>query len=255
MNAADVADAVHDRRFGGVARALGEAAARRLRLAHFTVVGIGGVGSWTVEALARCGVGAITLIDLDHIAESNLNRQVHALEATLGASKAATMAARIAQIDPVCRVRVVDDFVTAENAADLLPAEGILIDAIDQPRAKAAMIALARQRGQRIVVCGAAGALTNALSLRRDDLARTRQDPLLASVRARLRRDHGFTREAGRAFGVDALYFGAQRPVTAVCAPDAGAPLSCAGYGSLVTVTAPLGFAAAGLAIEWAGTP
>lgn len=276
--AAEAGDAAgegtRERRFGGVARLLGAAALDRLQAAHFVVVGIGGVGSWTAEALARSGAGALTLVDMDHVAESNLNRQVHALESTLGAAKGEAMRERIAGIWRGCRVALVDDFVTAENAAALIPEDAIVVDAIDQPRAKAAMIALCRRRRQPLVVCGGAGAVTDALSLRRADLALVRGDPLLASVRARLRREHGFPREPGRRFGVTALYFEAQRLKAAPEAPAAacalpggdpalpggetsaappgrgGAPLACAGYGSMVTVTAALGFAAAGLAIE-----
>lgn len=259
-----------ERRFGGVSRLLGAAALARLQAAHFVVVGIGGVGSWAAEALARSGAGALTLIDMDHVAESNINRQAHALEATLGAAKGEAMRERIAGIWPGCRVTLVDDFVTAENAGALLPEGAIVVDAIDQPRAKAAMISLCRRRGQPLVVCGGAGAVIDGLGLKRADLALVRGDPLLAAVRARLRREHGFPREAGKRFGVAALYFEAQRvrPAgaggkAAVGAADgggdavscevpvrAGAPLACAGYGSLVTVTAALGFAAAGLAIE-----
>jgi len=240
------------RRFGGVARLLGDAASARLREARVTVVGLGGVGSWAAEALARSGVGALTLIDLDHVAESNLNRQIQALGSTLGAAKGETMARRIADIAPECAVTVIDDFVTPDNCAVLLPAEGVVLDAIDAPRAKAAMIALCRTRGQPIVVCGGAGAVRDAFALRRGDLARTRGDPLLASVRARLRREHGFPREAGRLFRVQAVWFEAQRVADQACAPEAGAPLACAGYGSIVTVTGALGFAAASVAMELA---
>jgi tRNA A37 threonylcarbamoyladenosine dehydratase len=233
-----------------VARLLGDPAAARLREAHFTVVGIGGVGSWTAEALARSGVGSLTLVDLDHVTESNINRQVQALGSTLGAAKGEAMARRIADIAPNCRVRLVDDFVTPDNADELLPRDGVVIDAIDQPRAKAAMIAVCHRRGQPLVVCGGAGAVTDVLGLRHSDLSKTRGDPLLASVRARLRREHGFPREPGRPFGVTALHFESQRATGRICAADAGAPLACAGYGSIVTVTGTLGFAAAALAIE-----
>lgn len=255
------ADEARERRFGGVARLLGEQALARLGASHVAVVGIGGVGSWAAEALARSGVGALTLIDLDHVAESNINRQVHALDSTLGAAKGETMARRIAQIAPLCAVHVVDDFVTPDNAASLLPPDAIVVDAIDQPRAKAAIVALAVARGQSLVVCGAAGGVVDGLTLRRGDLAHTRGDPLLASVRARLRRHHGFARDLQRAFAVDALYFAGPRPAQragggATGAPGApgaaGAPLACAGYGSIVTVTAAMGLAAAGLAIGFA---
>ena len=236
---------VDERRFGGLARLVGSLGLARLAAAHVCVVGVGGVGSWSAEALARSGVGRLTLIDLDHIAESNINRQVHALEATLGAAKIEVMRERIAQISPSCKVERVDDFVTADNASALIPPDAWLIDAIDQPRAKAAMIALARGRGQPVVVCGAAGARTDPLALVRDDLALTRGDALLASVRARLRREYAFPREAGRRFGVTAIY-SRQLPAGGTApALDSGAPLACAGYGSVVTVTATMGLAAA----------
>jgi tRNA A37 threonylcarbamoyladenosine dehydratase len=238
------------RRFGGVARLLGDAALERLRAAHVVVAGVGGVGSWAAEALARSGVGKITLIDLDHVAESNINRQVHALEATLGAAKIEAMAARIAQISPECAVQRVDDFVTHDNAESLLAPHAIVIDAIDQPRAKAAMIAVCQRRGQPIVVCGAAGAIADPLALRCSDLASTRGDRLLASVRSRLRREHGFTRARDGVFHVRALHFDAQRAGARGADAHAGAALACAGYGSIVTVTATMGFAAAALAIE-----
>lgn len=243
------------RRFGGVARLYGDDALPALARAHVCVVGIGGVGSWTAEALARSGVGHLTLIDLDHVAESNVNRQVHALDSTLGASKVEVMRARIADISPHCTVRIVDDFVTAGNVEQVVPADAAVVDAIDAPRAKAALIACACRRGQPIVVCGGAGGRTDPLRLRRDDLSRTRGDALLAAVRARLRREHGFPREAGKRFRVEALHSDeplsrAQREAACHDVAAGGAPLNCAGYGSLVTVTAAMGLAAASWAIE-----
>ena len=239
-----------ERRFGGLARLVGTVGLARLHAAHVCVVGVGGVGSWSVEALARSGVGRLTLIDLDHVAESNINRQVHALESTLGSAKIAVMRERIAQISPNCQVTEVDDFVTADNASALIPADAWLIDAIDQPRAKAAMIALARARRQSVVVCGAAGARTDPLALSREDLALTRGDALLASVRARLRREHGFPREAGRRFGVVAICSREAPASRGARGGEAGAPLACAGYGSAVTVTATMGLAAAAWVID-----
>lgn len=243
------------RRFGGVARLYGEDALPALARAHVCIVGLGGVGSWTAEALARSGVGQLTLIDLDHVAESNVNRQVHALDSTLGASKVGAMAARIVDISPHCRVHVVDDFVTVDNVEQVVPVDAAIVDAIDAPRAKAALIACARRRGQPIVVCGGAGGRTDPLRLRRDDLSRTRGDALLAAVRARLRREHGFPREAGKRFRVEALHSDeplsrARREAACQDAAAGGAPLNCAGYGSLVTVTASMGLAAASWAIE-----
>ncbi|MEZ5729872.1 MAG: tRNA threonylcarbamoyladenosine dehydratase [Burkholderiaceae bacterium] len=243
-------DIAAERRFASAFRLLGPAAGAALAAGHVVVVGIGGVGSWAAEALARSGVGRLTLIDLDHVAESNVNRQVHALESTLGAAKVSTMAARIGQISPACRVGCIEDFITETNADALLPADAdVIIDAIDQTRPKATMIALARRRRQAIVVCGAAGGRLDPLRLARADLARTRGDALLASVRARLRREHGFTRDPKRAFGVTAIYSDEQVAGSGSSGP-AGAPLACAGYGSLVTVTATMGMAAAAFAID-----
>lgn len=241
----DTADTPRARRFGGVARLYGTAGAARIGAAHAVVIGLGGVGSWAAEALARCGIGRLTLIDLDHVAESNLNRQVHALGATLGASKVDAMAARIADISPDTDVIRIDDFVTADNASAVVDASAqVVIDAIDAPRAKAAVIALCVARGQPVLVCGAAGGRSDPLALRRSDLAQVRGDALLAAVRARLRRDHGFARGTDAVFGVPAIWSpapaGAAQP-----SADAGAPLACAGYGSVVMMTAAMGLAAA----------
>ncbi len=231
------------RRFGGVARIHGERALATLAGSHACVIGIGGVGSWTAEALARSGIGRLTLIDLDHIAESNVNRQVHALGSTLGAAKVEVMRRRIADIAPDCAVDAIDAYVDPGNVERLVPADALVVDAIDAPRAKAALIACLRMRAQPLVVCGAAGGRTDPLRLRRDDLSRTRGDALLAAVRARLRREHGFPRDAARRFRVEAIY--SDEPPGRAAAAGAGAPLGCAGYGSLVTVTASMGLAAA----------
>jgi len=241
-----------DRRFAAVGRLIGAAGLERLRAAHVVVVGLGGVGSWAAEALARSGVGALTLIDLDHVAESNLNRQLHATQATLGAAKVVAMQERIRSIMDDCRVTVVDAFVTAEDVEVLLPpdADG-LIDATDAPRAKAAMIAWAARMNCAMVVCGAAGGRLDPLALRRSDLAQVQGDRLLAAVRARLRRDHDFP-GPGQRFGVAAIH-AVGAPMGLAPARDAAggaAPLACAGYGSIVTVTAAMGFAAAGAVMD-----
>ncbi len=241
----------HARRFGGVARLFGAAALEALGASHIVVVGVGGVGSWAAEALARSAVGRITLVDMDHVAESNINRQIHALDTTLGRSKIEAMAERIAAISPRCRVDLVDDFVDPGNASVLVPADAdVVIDAIDSPAAKAALVAACVARGQAVIVCGGAGGRTDPLQLRQGDLADSRHDPLLASLRARLRREHGFPRAGKGRFGVPALWFDAPGPGGIAPAGGSGTPLACAGYGSLVTVTAPLGFAAAGLALQ-----
>ena len=250
---ADSVPALADRRFGGVARTWGDAGAQRIAQAHGVVVGVGGVGSWAAEALARCGIGILTLIDLDQVAESNINRQVHALESTVGAAKVQVMAARIGEISPATQVRCIEDFIDPDNVAACVPeSAAVVIDAIDAPRAKAALIALCVARGQAIQVCGAAGGRTDPLALVRSDLALTRADALLASVRARLRRDHGFLREPQRPFGVPAVWSPAppSAPSPPVSLSEAGAPLACAGYGSVVMVTAAMGFAAAAGAVD-----
>jgi tRNA A37 threonylcarbamoyladenosine dehydratase len=258
-------DEVQSRRFGGVARLHGGRALDTLARAHVCVVGVGGVGSWCVEGLARSGVGRLTLVDMDHVSESNINRQLPALDSTLGAAKIEVMRARIADISPRCVVHPVDDFVTIDNLGELIPRDAVLVDAIDQPRVKAAMIAQARLRGQPVIVCGAAGARIDPLALRCEDLALTRGDALLAAVRSRLRKAHGFSREPGRKFSVPVIYsIEVPRALPDACEPMsasenagaatpalAGAPLACGGYGSLVTVTAPMGFAAAAAALDF----
>ena len=241
------------RRFGGIERLYGAGSLARLAAAHVCVVGIGGVGSWAVEALARSGIGRITLIDLDHIAESNINRQIHALDATLGQAKVQAMGKRIAQINPGCDVAAVDDFVDADNVARVLPACDAVIDAIDNVRAKAALIAHARAQGIRIVTTGGAGGRTDPTRIELADLSRTTQDALASKTRALLRKAYGFPREPKRKFGVDCVFSAEplRRPATTVvCAADApamdgGAGLACAGYGSSMAVTAGFGLAAA----------
>lgn len=234
-----------------MARSYGTEAAAAIACAHAVVIGIGGVGSWAAEALARSGIGALTLIDLDHIAESNVNRQVHALGSTLGAAKVSVMAARIHDISPDCRVQAIDEFIAPANVEALVdPTAAVVIDAIDAPRAKAALIALCARRGQAVVVCGAAGGRIDPLALSRADLTEVRSDALIAAVRARLRRDHGFPREAGRRFGIEAIWSPAPEGTRGPARGEAGAPLACAGYGSTVMVTASMGLAAAARAID-----
>ena len=254
-----------ERRFGGLARLYGPQAPARLQAARIAVIGVGGVGSWTAEALARCGVGHLTLVDLDHVAESNVNRQLHALTGTLGQAKVEAMAARIAGINPACVVTGIDDFLTPDNAASVLsPALDVVIDCTDQVHAKIAMILLARQRRQALLVCGGAGGKTDPLALRAGDLSESTHDALLARLRNVLRKQHGYARPAqkpgkpGRTprMGVRVLWF-AQPAIlpsvwTAGVEIDDGAPqgLSCAGYGSVVTVTAAMGMAVADQALQ-----
>ncbi len=237
------------RRFGGIGRLYGDAGASRIAAAHVCIVGIGGVGSWAAEALARSGVGRLTLIDLDHVGESNINRQVHALDATLGEAKVSAMAKRIAAINPHCRIDTIEDFVSPENVATLLPACTAVIDAIDQVRAKAALIAHCRRAATPVVTTGGAGGRRDPTRIEVADLSRTTQDPLASKVRARLRREYGFPREPKTKFGVDCVFSQEPivRPAGAGCAVGDPGPqgLNCAGYGSAMTVTAAFGLAAA----------
>lgn len=248
------------RRFGGIDRLYGTGSIDALRAAHACVIGIGGVGSWAVETLARSGVGRLTLIDLDHVAESNINRQAHALDATLGMAKVEAMAARIAGIHPACRVEVVEDFVTADNAGELVRGFDVVIDAIDNVRAKVAIAAVCRQRRIPLVMAGGAGGKSDPARICIDDLARTLQDPLLSKVRARLRKEHGFTRDPKKKFGIEAVFSTEplRYPAVQACDVDTHADiaraapqgLACAGYGSSMAVTASVGLFCAARAMD-----
>lgn len=242
-----------ERRFGGLARLYGVGGAQGIRAAHVAVVGIGGVGSWAAEALARSGVGRLTLIDLDHVAESNVNRQVHALTPTLGQAKVQAMAERIAQIHPDCHVQSVEDFVDQDNWPGVLP-EGVdaVVDACDQVRAKTAMAAWALQSRRRLfITVGAAGGKQLAHRVEIDDLAHATHDPLLAQLRYRLRREHRAARD-GRRIGVACVFSReAVAPPHASCAIGAvDGSLNCHGYGSTVAVTATFGLCAAGWVLQ-----
>ena len=250
-NADFAAETDSARRFAGVARLYGASTLAAFRQSHVTIVGIGGVGSWAVEALARSAVGQLTLIDLDMIAESNVNRQVHALDGEFGRAKVSAMAQRIGLINPACEVHEIEDFITPENVTQLLCAScDYVIDATDQVRTKAAMIAWAKLRAVPLISAGSAGGQLDPARIAITDLARTIQDPLLARVRARLRREHGFPREPGRKFGIPAVFSSeAVRPplVEGACGGrPVASGLSCAGFGSTVCVTATFGFIAAG---------
>jgi tRNA threonylcarbamoyladenosine dehydratase len=223
------------------------------------VVGLGGVGSWTVEALARSGVARLVLIDLDQIAESNINRQVQALGRTVGQAKVDALRERIADIHPGCEVLAVEEFVTEDNWPALLPAPvDLLIDACDQVRAKAVLAAWALAKAVPVVCVGAAGGKRQAQRVEVEDLADTTHDPLLASLRQRLRKQHGAVRQ-GR-IGVRCVF--SRESVTApfeICSADGGVgdlgglgdgSLNCHGYGSSVAVTATFGLVAASEAIS-----
>ena len=243
---------IMDRRFGGMDRLYGVAGAARIRAAHVVVVGIGGVGSWTAEALARSGVGHLTLIDLDHVAESNINRQIHALDTTLGMAKVEAMRQRIALINPECQVTCVEDFVEPDNWPQLLNGVAVdaVIDACDQVKAKTAMAVWALTHKVLFVTVGAAGGKRLAHKVDVDDLANTSHDPLLAKLRYNLRRQHGAARD-GKKIGIACVFSReAVAPPDASCAVEGDGSLNCHGYGSVVSVTATFGQCAAGWVLD-----
>lgn len=245
-----------ERRFGGLRRLYGAAGAQRFFDAHVIVVGIGGVGSWAAEALARSGVGRLTLVDMDHIAESNINRQAHALGNTLGQAKIEAMRERIQLINPACVVDTIDDFVTPDNLNALFhncaPRDGqplAMLDACDQVRAKVALAAWSLHHGCYHVAVGAAGGKRKAQAVEADDLSTVTHDPLLAKVRYQLRKFHGAPK-TGR-MRVNTVF--SREPVLAPaqsCDAELGGQtdgsLNCHGYGSSVTVTCTFGMVAAG---------
>ena len=247
MEAADL-----ERRFGGLRRLYGDAGYVRIRAARFAVVGVGGVGSWCAEALARSGVAGLTLIDLDHVSESNINRQVQALGATVGQAKVLALRDRILDIHPACEVTCIEEFVDEANWPALLtqPVDGV-IDACDQVRAKLAMAAWAVGTHSVLVIAGAAGGKRQPHAVQVEDLGLVTHDPLLASLRQRLRKQHGAAR-SGK-IGVRCVF--SREAVTApgdVCEVDetSDSSLNCHGYGSSVGVTATFGMVAASLALE-----
>jgi tRNA A37 threonylcarbamoyladenosine dehydratase len=240
-----------ERRFGGLRRLYGDVGYARIRAAHVAVIGLGGVGSWAAEALARSGVGALTLLDLDHVAESNVNRQVQALSSTLGMAKGEALKARIADIHPGCAVDAVEEFVDTANWPALLTRRAdVVIDACDDVRAKAVLAAWARAGGTPLVTVGAAGGKRAAERVEVGDLADVSHDPMLAALRQRLRKQHDAPRSG--AFGVCCVFSreAVVLPGGEGCEIDGS--LNCHGYGSSVAVTATFGMVAAGRALEFA---
>jgi len=250
----------HAERFGGIGRLYGATALPRLESAHVAVVGLGGVGSWTVEALARSGVGRLTLIDLDDICITSTNRQLPALEGNLGRPKAEALAERVRSINPDCEVAVVMEFLTAANADRLLEADfGVVVDAIDGTTNKADLIGACVRLGKRCVTVGGAGGKRDTTQLRRGDLGEAWGDELLKMVRKKLRREHGFARGEGNRYGVRCVW-SPENPTypwadgTCGVEPEPGSnlKLDCAtGFGTAVWVTGAMGLAAAQLAVEW----
>lgn len=269
------ADPDMERRFGSLARLYGPEGAQRIRAAHIVVVGLGGVGSWAAEAASRSGVARLTLIDLDHIAESNINRQVHALGSTVGQSKVQAMRERIAQINPHCQVDCIEEFVDAENWPALLSLDAlfdrqefVVIDACDQVKAKSAMAAWAIKNKVSLISVGAAGGKRLAHRVDIDDLSQVTHDPLLAQMRYRLRKEHGaarvgkmgvmcvFSREEvlkpNAQSALNQQIDSAEATLTEQTIPlvQTDGTLNCHGYGSIVCVTSTFGMCAASWALN-----
>ena len=240
------------RRFGGLERLYGRDGAARIRGAHVAVIGVGGVGSWAAEALARSGVGSLTLIDLDNVAESNVNRQIHALTDTLGKAKVEAMRERIAQINLACVVHCIEDFVEPENWPQILPA-GVdaVIDACDQVKAKLAMAQWARRNKRMVITVGAAGGKRLAHKVEVDDLSQVTHDPLLAQLRYRLRKEFNAPRD-GKKMGVVTVFSRetVMQPDASCQMSGADGTLNCSGYGSVVSVTATFGMCAVGWVLD-----
>ena len=258
-----------NRRFAGVARLYGESGLQAFEKAHVLVAGLGGVGSWAVEALARSGIGELTLMDFDHIAVSNVNRQLHAVEENFGKSKSEAMAERVRQINPNIKLNVIDEFLTPENLDAHLHKNAenpyfVVLDATDDVKMKIALVAycegrdelgrarVAQQKEQEItklsakksitiplIICGGAGGKLDPSRIKSADLAKATQDPVLSKIRYTLRKEYGFSSDPKKKLGITAIY--SDEPRQGV----ASGGLSCAGYGSAVTVTATFGFVAA----------
>lgn len=247
-------------RFGGTERVFGKQETQRLKDAHFCVVGIGGVGSWAAECLARTAVGEITLIDLDDICVTNSNRQIHALSNTIGLAKVDEMANRIKLINPDCKVNIIEDFVTTENVSKYIsPDFAYVIDAIDSLAAKAALIAYCKRQKIKVITTGGAGGQTDPTQISISDLSKTIQDPLAAKLRSELRRKYHFSTNPKRRFAVECVFSTEQlsypqgngKVSKNKSTREGSANLDCStGFGASVAVTATFGFVAASRAIH-----
>lgn len=247
-------------RFSGIARLYGQQAMEALAEAHFVIVGLGGVGSWAAEALARSGIGKITLIEMDETCITNTNRQSHALQSNIGKSKNQIITERLKDINPEIKIESVDDFLDENNMTSLIGKQHhIVIDAIDAAHIKARLVAYCLAVKVRLIVVGSSGGKTDLQQIKVADLGHTENDAMLAKIRTQLYRHHNFSRDANRKFRVDAVYSTEQmiypKPDGSVCMSkqflQEGVKLDCAGgFGSSVMVTGTFGFLAATKAIE-----
>lgn len=247
--------------FSGIQRLFGLHGFEKISCAHVAVVGIGGVGSWAAECLARTGIGQITLIDLDDISVSNINRQLHAMHSTVEASKVETMKHRILDINPDCKVEAIEDFVTSETITEYIGTHiDVVIDAVDSISAKTEMIAFCKRNKIKIITLGGAGGQIDPLQITVADLAKTKQDPLAAKLRSELRRKYNFSKNPKRNFGVECVYSTEQlrypRDDGTVSfekqSQQGTGKMDCStGFGSFVGVTSNFGMIAASRAISF----
>ncbi len=243
----------YEQRFGGIGRLYTPEGLAILRRSHICVIGIGGVGSWAVESLARSGIGKITMIDMDDICVTNINRQIHAMSGTVAQLKTEAMKERIEKINPECQVEIIDDFITPENIPEYLNrGYDYVIDAIDSVRTKAALIAYCKRHKIKLITTGGAGGQTDPTQIQITDLSKTIQDPLASKVRSLLRKEYNFSQNPKRKFGIDCVF--STQPLIF---PKMGegceisATMNCAnGFGAITMVTATFGFFAVSRVID-----
>ena len=235
----------YEQRFGGIGRLYTPEGLAKLRQSHVCVIGIGGVGSWAVEALARTGIGKITMIDMDDICITNINRQIHAMTGTVAQLKTEAMKGRVEKINPECVVEIIDDFITLENIPEYLNrGYDYVLDAIDSVRTKAALIAYCKRNKIKLITTGGAGGQTDPSQIQIADLSKTIQDPLASRVRSLLRKEYNFSQNPKRKFGIDCV-FSTQPLIFPKMGEgcEVSATMNCAnGFGAVTMVTATFGF-------------
>ena len=235
----------YEQRFGGIGRLYTPEGLAKLRQSHVCVIGIGGVGSWAVEALARTGIGKITMIDMDDICVTNINRQIHAMTGTVAQLKTEAMKERVERINPECVVEIIDDFISPENIPEYLNrGYDYVLDAIDSVRTKAALIAYCKRNKIKLITTGGAGGQTDPSQIQIADLSKTIQDPLASRVRSLLRKEYNFSQNPKRKFGIDCV-FSTQPLIFPKMGEgcEVSATMNCAnGFGAVTMVTATFGF-------------
>ena len=249
----------YNMRFGGIARLYGRDALSKLQKAHMAVVGLGGVGSWAAEALARSGVGRLTLIELDDVCMTNTNRQLHATQSQIGRAKIDVIAERLRDINPEVHLYCHADFLNKRNIGDYIKGQDVVIDAMDSVNVKSALAAYCSATKIRLIIVGSSGGKQDPTQIRVADLGHTESDPMLSKLRSQLYRLHNFSRDGRRKFRIDAVYSSEQmlypKPDGSVCMDksvlESGVKLDCAGgFGSSVMVTGSFGFVAASRALQ-----